>query len=313
MASNTETTKSVWHEGERLLHRAFGLSEQLEAHGPRAIRPFLTDQHRAFFPALPYVGLGTVDDEGAPWGTLLGGPAGFIESPTPRSLQVNALPYANDPAGPGLDNGKSVGLLGIDLSTRRRNRVNGRISARTHSGFSIAVDQTFGNCPRFIHRRTADIAAAEDVHQASVLEDGSTLSDTARRILAHADMFLVASYVDADGYRQVDLSHRGGQPGFVRVEEDGTLHVPDFAGNHYFNTLGNFVANPRAGLLVPDFSTGTVLQLTGTVGFQAGAPDQTLFPGAERVWTVSPTRVVLRSNALPYRWTFEETAPHTPF
>ena len=41
--------------------------------------------------------------------------------------------------------------------------------------------------------------------------------------------------------RQVDVSHRGGKAGFVRIGEDGVMTMPDFAGNLFFATLGNFI------------------------------------------------------------------------
>ena len=60
-----------------------------------------------------------------------------------------------------------------------------------------------------------------------------------------------------------DISHRGGRPGFVRVDGD-VLTIPDFRGNRYFNTLGNLIAEPRASLLFVDFETGDLLQLQGS-------------------------------------------------
>ncbi|NQX95899.1 MAG: pyridoxamine 5'-phosphate oxidase family protein [Erythrobacter sp.] len=50
---------------------------------------------------------------------------------------------------------------------------------------------------------------------------------------------------------------------FGRVDENGRLTIPDFAGNLHYNTLGNFTENPRAGLIFTDFETGDVLQITG--------------------------------------------------
>ena len=76
-----------------------------------------------------------------------------------------------------------------------------------------------------------------------------------------ADTFFVAS---AHPRRGTDVSHRGGDPGFVRMLDDHTLRVPDYAGNSMFNTLGNLHVNPRAGLLFVDFDRWRTLQLTGT-------------------------------------------------
>ena len=51
-------------------------------------------------------------------------------------------------------------------------------------------------------------------------------------------------------HRRRDASHRGGSPGFVRVD-DGDLWWPDYAGNNMFNTLGNLAADPAARCCSP--------------------------------------------------------------
>ena len=78
-------------------------------------------------------------------------------------------------------------------------------------------------------------------------------------MLEAADTFFIAS---TGGEYGVDVSHRGGPPGFVGVE-GATLTVPDYQGNRYFNTLGNLMLDPRAALLVVGFDSGDVLELRG--------------------------------------------------
>ena len=73
--------------------------------------------------------------------------------------------------------------------------------------------------------------------------------------------------------RTVDVSHRGGKPGFVRVGDDGTLTIPDFVGNFLFNTLGNLLLNPRAGLVIADFGTGDMLFLSGVTEIVWSGPE----------------------------------------
>jgi predicted pyridoxine 5'-phosphate oxidase superfamily flavin-nucleotide-binding protein len=60
-----------------------------------------------------------------------------------------------------------------------------------------------------------------------------------------------------------DASHRGGAPGFVRVEDERTLWWPDYPGNNMFNSLGNLAVDPTAALLFVDFATGATLHLSG--------------------------------------------------
>jgi uncharacterized protein len=211
-----------------------------------------------------------------------------------------------------MNDGDSVGALGIDLSTRRRNRLNGTLRRNGPEGFAIEVIQSFGNCPRYIHNRNPEFTRDAETPATSPPQISSSLDAHARAMITEADTFFVASYVDAEGgTRQVDVSHRGGKPGFVRIDADGTLTVPDFNGNLYFNTLGNFVVNPRAGLVFVDFSTGDELQLTGDARVILDSPEIAAFHGAERLWQFKPRRAIFRKEALPLRWSDGGASPHS--
>jgi hypothetical protein len=266
--------------------------------GRAAIRPFMPEQHRAFFPLLPYLFIATLDGAGAPVASMLWGPAGFVHSPDPTTLRIDALPTAGDPAASGFTAGQPVGLLGLDLTTRRRNRANGHLLA-VDNGITVAIEQSFGNCAQYIQTRTP----TPHVRAARAAEPLSALDDAARHVIEAADTFFVASrsraVIRTDG--GLDVSHRGGRPGFVAVRGD-TVVVPDFRGNRFFNTLGNLLGDPRAGLLFVDFATGDLLQVQGTVTIEWGEP---------RRWTVAIERAWRRPAALPFDWTFGEYAPTT--
>ncbi|MGI9462957.1 MAG: pyridoxamine 5'-phosphate oxidase family protein, partial [Aestuariivirgaceae bacterium] len=99
-------------------------------------------------------------------------------------------------------------------------------------------------------------------------------------------------------------SHRGGRPGFVKVD-GSTLTIPDYAGNRHFNTLGNFFANPMAGLLFVDFETGDLLLLTGAVEILWDEdPAARALSGAERAWRFTLDHGIRVKDALPLRWSF---------
>ncbi len=126
-------------------------------------------------------------------------------------------------------------------------------------------------------------------------------------LIRHANTFLVTSYVTrADGGRDVDVPHRGGKAGFVRVDQDGILSIPDFSGNSFLNTLGNLLLNPKAGLVFIDFETGDLVKLSGTTEVILDSPDLATFEGAERFWRFTPRRIVFRAQAVPPHWTFLE-------
>ncbi|NVZ54221.1 pyridoxamine 5'-phosphate oxidase family protein [Pseudomonas sp. B6002] len=297
--------QSPWHAGERQIQEAVGVADRMAVVGPKVIRDHLPEQHRDFYPLLPYLLLGVVDEQGIPWATMVEGAPGFAHSPDPYTLQVDSLPSMSDPARTAFRPGAAVGLLGIDLNTRRRNRMNGRIGALDHDGFSIDVVQTYGNCPKYIQLRPVDAIARKP---GSVVERIDGLDDTARAMIRDADTFFVASYVDVQGERSVDVSHRGGNTGFVRVDGN-VLTIPDFAGNQFFNTLGNLQANPVAGLLFIDFESGDVLQLTGRTALILEGPEVAQFEGAQRLWTVTVEHMIRRPGALALRWQFAEFSP----
>lgn len=304
---------SPFHAGEVELQRGVGVADRMDSFGRRVIRDFMPDQHRDFYNQLPFIVLGTVDHEGDVWATILAGEPGFMVSPDPRRLDLAALPSASDPVATSLAAGASVGLLGIELHTRRRNRMNGIVSEIGPDGFAISVEHSFGNCPQYIQARNWHMVPGRRGAEAAVeVESFAALDEEAYEAIRRADTFFVASYVDLpDGRRQVDVSHRGGKPGFVRVDRDGMLTIPDFAGNLHFNTLGNFVLNPRAGLVFIDFTTGDMLQLTGTAEVVLQSPDIAAFQGAERLWTLRPTRMVRRRGIVPLRFDLVDWSPNS--
>ncbi len=175
--------------------------------------------------------------------------------------------------------GDAIGLLGIELHTRRRNRVNGIIGPSDNYAIHFDVDQSFGNCPRYIQLRDYEFVRDPRELFTGNIEEKAEIDATARRMIEAADMFFVASYVERESRRQVDVSSRGGNPGFVRVADDGTLTIPDFAGNLFFATLGNILINGKAGLLFVDFETGDVLQMTGDARVIPGLPGDRRLPG----------------------------------
>ncbi|MCF7535020.1 pyridoxamine 5'-phosphate oxidase family protein [Pseudomonas petrae] len=304
---------SPWHSGERALQAKVGVAERMETLGKRVIRDYMPDQHREFYEHLPYLILGAVDNEGWPWATLLDAQSGFIHSPDARRLDITRRLDADDPSGAEFAPGAALGMLGIDLHTRRRNRINGHISDVWENGFSVSVEYSFGNCPQYIQLRALKQLPLPTLPQRPAAQRLTALDDAAIATIRGADTFFVASYVDLEGaqpHRSVDVSHRGGQAGFVRVDGD-VLTIPDFAGNLFFNTLGNFQVNPKAGLLFVDFQTGELLQVAGTVTLILEGPEIAAFQGAERLWQVRVEQVVRRPAALRSRWEFQGWSPNS--
>jgi predicted pyridoxine 5'-phosphate oxidase superfamily flavin-nucleotide-binding protein len=249
-----------------------------------AIRPRMPDQHRAFFEALPFVVVASTRD-GWPVATIWSGEPGFISAPDPQTLQISAALDPTDPASAAFTGGASFGLLGIDLATRRRNRANGVIASAGPHSLGVAIGQSFGNCPQYIHPRNVALAAG-----AVTARPFTGLDAEAAAAIAAADTFFVATAARiGEPTGGVDVSHRGGPVGFVGVAGD-TLTIPDYPGNRYFNTLGNLMSNPRAALLFIDFASGAQHVVQGTAKVYWSGPDVEALPGAERLWRLHVER-----------------------
>lgn len=311
MGENLKTLPT-WHDGERFLQERHGAAERMAEVGKRVVRDFMPGQHREFYAQLPFVVLGSVDAAGDAWATFVEGRPGFMSSPDPTRLDIAMQPDPHDPATHGLTSGQPVGLLGIELHTRRRNRMNGVLTT-TDAGLQVAVDQSFGNCPRYIQLRDFTVTRDPGGPFGGNVDESNRLGDGARALIEAADTFFVASYADRTERRQVDVSHRGGRSGFVRVARDGTLTIPDFDGNLFFATLGNIVLNGKAGLLFVDGEAGDVLQMTGDAAVSLDSPEIATFQGAQRLWTFRPRRIVRRPAALALRWTLRDDgwSPHS--
>jgi predicted pyridoxine 5'-phosphate oxidase superfamily flavin-nucleotide-binding protein len=306
----------AFHEGERAAQARVGAAvrERMAEIGPRVIRDFMPDQHREFFEQLPFVIAGTVDADGQPWASVLAQPPGFIHSPDARHLTLRAQPLAGDPLQTTLVEGAAIGLLGIEPHTRRRNRMNGMVRGVNDSGFAVELSQSFGNCPKYIQAREPVYVERPASEAGPVVHESAQLDDDARRIIAQADTLFIATAYAGDKAQAgraggVDVSHRGGKPGLVRVEADGTLTVPDFVGNYFFNTLGNLVVNPRAGLLFIDFDTGDLLYLAVTADIIWDGPEVDAFAGAQRLMRFKVQSMRLVESSLPLRWGEAELSP----
>jgi ferredoxin-NADP reductase/predicted pyridoxine 5'-phosphate oxidase superfamily flavin-nucleotide-binding protein len=312
MSQNYQSKVSPWNWGEREIQKRLGIAERMEVIGRKVIRDFMPDQHRDFYAQLPTLFMGVVDKDGWPWATILEGSPGFAMSPDSRLLEIRALPSPGDPAAGLLSVDTPVGLLGLEFQTRRRNRMNGKITQMLGDGFAVAVEHSFGNCPQYIQTRNAvargavaDIPVAPEIRESLDAEAVATITG--------ADTFFIASYTDPDDQksrRQVDVSHRGGRSGFVRVEGN-LLTIPDFAGNLHFNTLGNLIETRRAGLLFVDFNQGDILQLIGDTDIDFDSDEISAFQGAERLFTLRVRRMIRRRSALQTRFAFLEYSPNS--
>ncbi|POX64969.1 pyridoxamine 5-phosphate oxidase [Streptomyces sp. Ru62] len=290
---------SVYHAGSRAIQEQTGVRDRAD-HVGRSLGQDIKPVAAAFLEQQPLLIVGAADPEtGRVWASALTGAPGFVRATGPRRMSVDgdaARAFAaTDPYPAG--GPRAVGTIAVDPRTRRRMRLNGRLHP-TATGFTVAADQVFSNCPKHIQRRESYETVDRTPEAPRRL---TVLGEEEAALVRSADTFFLAT-VHAAG---ADASHRGGNPGFVEITSPRELTWPDYPGNAMFLSLGNLRTDPRAGLLFLDWDTGTTLQLTGE------ARTEFAQDGARTV-RFTLTEALCTPAALPLRWSAPQYSPANP-
>jgi len=250
--------------------------------------------------------LATRGPTGHPRVWVVTGPASFLDVPEEHTLRLTAEHPLPEEVRGDLARDDRVALVGLNLTNRERARVNGRALVDAKGSLTVRVDEAFGNCPKYIQTRESRVE--REAPPAAEVVSSPTLTARHRAWIERADTFFIASG-SADG--TLDVSHRGGRPGFVRAQGDGRLIWADYSGNNLMQTLGNLAQDERAGLLFPDFETGVTLHLLGRIRLRWDGP--TGSDGATgRLVEFTPERVDIHPPMTPRRWTLLDYSPFAP-
>lgn len=215
---------SEFHEGEREMH---SLLKVPPMHNPTA--PGLPPQYGMRVMQSSLLALGTLDEQGRPWTTVWGGERGFARPIAQGVLGINnAVDTEHDPVfrnlwggggrngevvRPGGGRGKEMSALAIDLKTRDRVKLAGKMIAGAvvdgRVQMAMVVEESLGNCPKYLNKK--EIVPHEV--RAEVGGRGLPLGEEAVALVRRADTMFVSS---GNG-SSMDTNIRGGPPGFVRV------------------------------------------------------------------------------------------------
>ncbi|MET7688774.1 pyridoxamine 5'-phosphate oxidase family protein [Streptomyces sp. NPDC005483] len=288
---------SVFHAGSRAVQDRVGVREQAD-HVGRSVGRGIREVAAAFLELQPLLVAGAADPStGRVWASPLTGAPGFVRATGPHRVSVAGGRLPADPLATAFATpGTPVGTIALDPRTRRRMRLNGRLRP-TARGFAIEADQVFANCPKYLQKRESYEIVPD--RRPGDPRRGAELTDEQAEFVSAADTLFLASVHEGGA----DVSHRGGNPGFVRVDSPGELSWRDYPGNSMFLTLGNLATDPRAGLLFLDWTTGTALQLSGEATTEFGPERRVRFTVRETVETPS---------ALPLRWSAPRYSPANP-
>ena len=251
--------------------------------------------------------LGTVDSDGRVWASVVTGQPGFIETVDDRTLKISARASSSDPLFRNLAKEGHVALFAPDFVATRRVRVNGRAVIKQGSIY-IRTEEVYGNCRRYLQERLF-IGERKSSATDQPAETGAALSATQQQLISRADTFFIATDNPEHG---ADVSHKGGNPGFVRVVDEKQIAFPDYNGNSMFNTLGNLTVNPHAGLLFIDFDSGRTLQLSGRASTDWNATRIAKFAGAERVVDFELEQIIDNQAGFPLTAKFRQFSRSNP-
>ena len=301
-----------FHEGELQVQERAGELEEGARNG-RVVADSIMPGALKFVAQQPMVVFGSVDDQRNVWASVLFGPPGFVTAPDERRVEFDFSPAGineHDPFWTNIQHHPRIGALFLELATRRRLRINGKVARPTSDRLTLDVAECYPNCPKYIQRRLVQVEAVPRSGTGPSAIDGNVLNREQIALIQASDTFFVAS---AHRQRGVDASHRGGPPGFVEVVDQRTLRIPDYVGNSMFNTLGNFSANPRAGLVFIDFERNRTLLLTGRAEILWDREDAAgRTGGTQRFWTLGIDRWQELQTLIGLRWEFLDYSPHNP-
>ena len=274
--------ENPYHSGELKIQEALGESMIAQRNG-RAVSNSIIKGALKFIEQQALSVIGTLGDEGNLWSSILIGEPGWMKAEDDQSVQLDLsheVLRADDPFWKNIQLNPNVGFLIIELESRRRLRINGVLQDLGNQRFRLKVEESYPNCPKYIQKRSFALGSSEDLDGGRFT--GSDLSQRQIHLVRGSDTFFVSSAHQND---KLDLSHRGGFPGFVEVLTPQLLRIPDYSGNSMYNTLGNFSVYPRAGLTFIDFKKSRTLQLTGKPKIQWSLPDEdNLTGGTKRFW-----------------------------
>lgn len=324
-----------WNDGEARMHSLLRVPPQ-----DNPTSTMLTPQASFMLQRGPLLALGTLDSQSRPWTTLWGGIAGFSEPLGGGLVGTRTIVDGkNDPVVQALvgeaakgetiqpkDGGKLLAGLAIDLMTRKRVKIAGRMVAGTVQEIDVEsekgredddapkkqdrvqlvtkIEQSMGNCPKYLNQYELQPALV----RSKIISEGPLLSSEGRALIDRADMFFLSTSTASDQ----DTNHRGGPPGFVRTIAPNQIIYPEYSGNRLYQSLGNLQINPRIGITFPDYDTGDVLYITGTAEILLGTDAAAMLPGSNLAVKILIGQSRFVQAGLPFRGVKKMPSPYNP-
>ena len=290
------TKENIFHDGQLAVQKIAGEEEIakqripmiLNSLHPRSI-PFIEHQVLAF--------LGSEDSNEEIWLSLIVGERGFIKAPSLKEIifdKSKIVSNREDIFFKNIELKPTVGLLFHEAERRARYRAWG-VARNNGNQLSFDIRMGYPSCPKHIQREIIEVVE-DSKTTSSKYKKGTILGKLEKEWIIKAHTFFIATQTKKG---DIESSHRGGDPGFIEIQENGLLRVPDYLGNSMFSTLGNIYQNPKAALLFVDYNTGETLQLSGNaeLQFDQNSKDD-LYKSGEtgRFWTFETMKWIRTMN-----------------
>ncbi len=281
-------TNGPFHQGEIAVQKRAGESARARANGA-VVKSEILEGALSFIARQSLVAVGSTASDGSLWASVICGAIGFMRADSPHAVHIDlgqAAVAQGDPVLENLAQDSRIGTLMIELETRRRLKINGR-AVLENNELVVEVEKSFPLCPKYIQRRKVRLAADRASIDEQGFSAGCELGSAEVELINRCDTLFVASSYAEDDSTNIDISHRGGNPGFVIVDSSRRIRVPDYSGNGMFNTFGNLQLNNKAGVILIDFSRQQALQVTGVAEVLFDQEDsENRTGGTNRFWTL---------------------------
>ncbi|KAJ3523199.1 hypothetical protein NMY22_g11545 [Coprinellus aureogranulatus] len=322
------TSLNGWHPGEIRMQRKLGYDQAPGLDQMwRYIYSEMTDQQRIFHTSnLHFLPVVTLDKKGRPWSSVLtgsDGQIGWIKSvkPTKSSrLEMKPRVTVGDPFWDNVDPFREEGSdgvlfagIGVEVSTRRRNKLAGKILNLQRDEESRDVTLTAhvyentGNCPKYIVVRSVE---PHITTHPVVVHENLDLGPTDR---LPADVVSFIHAADTIWFGSAFISSSSEFPSHRRHQPPRWSSRLDFSGNRFMSSLGNIEVTPVASVTIVDWDNGDILYLTGDAVNLVGEDAERVMPLQKALTELRVTGYRFVKDAVTVRQKVEpEISPYSP-
>lgn len=168
------------------------------------------------------------------------------------------------------------------------------------------MDELYGEQHRLLQQEFDSTKLADRVKEFIVSPE---ITDEHKPFIESRDMFFLSS-IDHRGYPT--CSHKGGEPGFIKVVNEKTIAFPSYDGNGMFLSLGNINASDKVGMLFIDFETPHRIRVHGVASIDRHDPLIKEFHGAELVVRIKVTEIFVNCPRYINKYQRVQSSKYTP-